>query len=141
MKKVFLFLTLLLFTFVGAMKADNVVVGLGMHYDEEQQAWVQNDSLWVSSYVPTYTYYNYSVSQQIYTAQEIGMAGKILDFTIRRYQGTANRSIKIYMKTVSESDMTAGYNQTVTEDDLVDAGVSAEEAKAILEEAQKFLKK
>ena len=29
----------------------------------------------------------------------------------------------------------------VTEDDLVDAGVSAEEAKAILEEAQKFLKK
>ena len=29
----------------------------------------------------------------------------------------------------------------VTEDDLVDAGISAEEAKAILEEAQKFLKK
>ena len=29
----------------------------------------------------------------------------------------------------------------VTEEDLVDAGVSAEEAKAILDEAQKFLKK
>ena len=55
MKKVFLFLTMLLFAFTGTMKADIVQIG-----DLEGAA--------NNTFLPMNSLYEYSYSQQIYTA-------------------------------------------------------------------------
>ena len=61
------------------------------------------------AYLPTYHFYKYSLSQQIYTAGEIGMAGTInsVDFY---YSGTASspsRNLEVYMSSTSLSTITA----------------------------------
>ena len=76
MKKVFLTLTMLLFAFVGTMRADVVEIG-------------SLDGAANNSYLPMNSLYNYSFSEQIYTAEEIGMAGTINELTMWLY-GNAN---------------------------------------------------
>ena len=53
-------------------------------------------------YLPTYTYYNYSLTQQIYTAEEIGASGYILsvDFHCSAEQ---TRTLDIYMVSTEKS--------------------------------------
>ncbi|MBR4837348.1 MAG: choice-of-anchor J domain-containing protein [Bacteroidales bacterium] len=89
MKKVFLFLTMLLFAFTGVMRA-GVDVEVGMASS-------------TNSYLPDYTYYDYAVSQQIYTASEIGMGGTINAISFDVASGSATRSLKVYMKHVTKS--------------------------------------
>jgi len=58
-----------------------------------------------NSYLPTNSYYNYSLTQQIYTADEIGMAGTINTLTMwLKNTSSYARNINVYMK---ESDITA----------------------------------
>ena len=77
-----------------------------------------------SSYLPGYCYYNYAISQQIYTATEVGGAGKIASLAIRpAVVGTPNRTIEIYLghtasTTLSSyehpTDLTKVYDGTAT---------------------------
>ena len=59
---------------------------------------------------PIGTYYNYSITEQLYTADEIGMAGNITSIGFY-YMGLAEKSlpITVYMKQVNDLDLaTAG---------------------------------
>ena len=49
-----------------------------------------------NSYIPTYTYYNYSLTQQIYTAEEIGQEGYILSVDFHS-SAAQTRTLDIYM--------------------------------------------
>ena len=49
-----------------------------------------------NSYIPTYTYYNYSLTQQIYTAEEIGEGGYILSVDFHS-SAEKTRTLDIYM--------------------------------------------
>ena len=72
MKKVFLTLTMLLFAFMGTMRADEVTIG-----NLEDAA--------NNSYLPMNSLYEYSFTEQIYTAEEIGTAGTINSITMWMY--------------------------------------------------------
>ncbi len=60
-------------------------------------------------YVPIGTYYNYSISEQLYTADEIGTAGTIQSISFY-YAGTIAKDfpITVYMKHVDASDLSTG---------------------------------
>ena len=57
-----------------------------------------------NSYLPTYTYYNYSLTQQIYTSAEVGDAGTItaVAFQVANSK-SASRTIDIYLSHTSNS--------------------------------------
>jgi len=56
-------------------------------------------------YLPTYTYYNYSLTQQIYTAAELGEAGSITAIAFQVGNSKAStRNLSIYMR---PTDLTA----------------------------------
>ena len=62
-----------------------------------------------SSYLPMYSLYEYSLSQQIYTADEIGTAGSISALTMwLKNTSSYARNFNIYMKEVSESAFASG---------------------------------
>ena len=87
-----LLITLLLFTFLGGARADEVTIG-----SLEDAA--------NNSYLPMNTLYKYSYTQQIYTAEEIGMAGTINSITVWLY-GNANlyeMPFDIYMLEVDKA--------------------------------------
>ncbi|MBO4575316.1 MAG: hypothetical protein J5708_08355, partial [Bacteroidales bacterium] len=92
MKKVFLFLTMLLFAFVGTMRAVEVTIG-------DPTATTTN------SYLPTYSLYEKSFTQQIYTADEIGMAGTINTLTMwLKNSSSYARNLNVYMKEIDETE-------------------------------------
>ena len=94
MRKIFLILSLCLFAFVGQIKADEVQIG-------------RISSSNTSRYLPISPYDNYSLSQQIYTAAEIGMPGTInsISFNINTPTsgGVTNRACKVYMANVEKT--------------------------------------
>jgi len=49
-----------------------------------------------NSYLPTHNYYNYSLTEQIYTAEEIGQAGAIMSIDIFSV-GSVTRTLEFYM--------------------------------------------
>ena len=57
-----------------------------------------------NAYLPTYTYYNYSLTEQIYTAAEIGQAGTItaISFKVSNSKSTT-RTVDLYLKTTTKS--------------------------------------
>ena len=61
-----------------------------------------------NSYIPTYTYYNYSLTQQIYTADEIGNAGTItaIAFKVSNSKSTT-RTLDVYLKTTTATAFTS----------------------------------
>ena len=73
---------MLLFAFMGTMKAGVVEIGDG--------------GTTVNSYLPTYTYYNYSFTQQIYTAEEIGDGGTIVSIAFYNNNNARTRNIDMY---------------------------------------------
>ena len=88
---------MLLFAFIGTMKA-GVEVEVGTAAS-------------TNSYLPTYTYYNYSLTQQIYTAEEIGMGGIINSISFQMASGDdRTRVINLFMKNVTRStfEITSG---------------------------------
>ncbi len=51
----------------------------------------------VNRYLPTYVLYKYSITQQIYLADEIGTDGKILSVAFYNNGGQRGRNIDVYM--------------------------------------------
>ena len=77
-----------------------------------------------NGYLPSYTLYDYSLTQQIYTADEIGMEGTITALTMW-LQNTSSyaRNYKIYMKEVYMSAFATNTDWvSMTDDDLVATG-------------------
>lgn len=111
MKKVFLFLTMLLFAVTGVMKAGvDMEVEVGM-------------ASTTNSYLPDYTYYDYAVSQQIYTAAEIGKTGPIKAISFDVSSGSATRVLDVYMKHVTRSSFSGTSNwESMSTADLVYSG-------------------
>ena len=56
-----------------------------------------------NSYLPTYNYYNYSFTEQIYTAQEIGMAGTINSIAFYNGGTAKTRTLDVYVKSTTKS--------------------------------------
>ena len=56
-----------------------------------------------STYLPTWACYNYSLSQQIYTAEELGTAGTITAIAFKNSTNTATRTFDIYLKHTSKA--------------------------------------
>ncbi|MBQ4206440.1 MAG: hypothetical protein II662_07270, partial [Bacteroidales bacterium] len=104
----------LLFGSTSFLRADEVTIG-------DPTATTTN------SYLPTYSLYDYSFSQQIYTADEIGMSGTINDVTLwLKNSSSYARNFNVYMKEVSEvafEDATAWVS--MTDADLVATGTLA----------------
>ncbi|MCR5657727.1 MAG: fibronectin type III domain-containing protein [Bacteroidales bacterium] len=70
-------------------------------------------------YTPIGTYYNYSITEQLYTAEEIGMAGTISSISFN-YAGTAAKDFTITV-----------YMMNVEAEDLSDAGISLADAEIV----------
>ena len=74
-------------------------------------------------YLPSYSYYRYTLSQQIYTPDEIGGAGTINSVSYFNAGGTHTRSYDIYMVYTDKSTFTSNTDWiTVMEADLVYSG-------------------
>ena len=102
-----LIMTLLL-AFIGVAKADVVEIGVG--------------GTSTNSYLPTYEFYNYSLTQQIYTADEIGTAG-IINSIAFYYVGTATRNLDVYMVNTTVGSFSGNSDWiTVTAADKVYSG-------------------
>jgi len=56
-----------------------------------------------NSYLPTYNYYNYSFTEQIYTAQEIGTAGTIKSIAFYNGGTAKTRTLDVYVKSTTKS--------------------------------------
>ena len=76
-----------------------------------------------SQYLPSYNYYKYALTQQIYTAEEIGTACTI--YTIAFYNGGAEktRTYDFYLKATTKSSFSSNADWvTVSESDKVFSG-------------------
>ena len=112
MKKVFLTMMMLLFAVTGVMRADEVTIG-------------SLDGAADNSYLPMNSLYDYSFTEQIYTFDEIGMAGTINSITMWLY-GNANlyeMPFDIYMvETDKETFASTADWVAVTAADIVYSG-------------------
>ena len=75
-----------------------------------------------STYLPTYNYYRYSLSNQIYAASEIGYTGKIKSISFFPTGTCANRNLRIYMMHCQETSFPNTVNIPVSDADLVYSG-------------------
>ena len=78
-----------------------------------------------ASYLPTYNLYNYSYTQQIFTAEEIGSAGTITSISFYAASNSANdvRNLTIYMVNTDKTSFSGGSDwEAVTSDDIVYTG-------------------
>ena len=104
---------MLLLAFIGVAKAETVVIG--------------NDGTSTSYYIPFNSLYNYSFTELVYPASEIGTAGDITSISF--YLGTANTStdqtndIVLYMKNVTRETFASTSDfEAVTSGDIVFQG-------------------
>ena len=74
-------------------------------------------------YLPSHSYYNYTLSQQIYTTEELGNAGIISSIAFYNGGTTKTRTYDVYMVSTTKSAF-SGANDwvTVTSDNLVYSG-------------------
>ena len=56
-----------------------------------------------NNYLPTYNYYKYSFTEQIYTAQEIGVAGTINSIAFYNEGSEKTRTLDLYVKSTTKS--------------------------------------
>ena len=76
-----------------------------------------------SVYLPSYNYFDYSLSQQIYTAAEFGSAGLITSIAFYNGGEEKTRTYDFYMKATDKSTFSSSTDWvTVTEDDKVFSG-------------------
>ena len=74
-------------------------------------------------YLPSYSYYNYTLSQQIYTAEELGSAGLISSIAFFNGGETKTRTYDVYMVSTTKSAFSGATDWvTVTSDNLVYSG-------------------
>ena len=61
-----------------------------------------------NAYLPTYTYYKYSFTEQIYLADEIGEAGVITEVSFKVSNSkSATRNVDVYMKSTAKTDFSS----------------------------------
>ena len=107
--KHFLLMTLLLFANIGGAKADEVTIGDGGTANNQ--------------YLPGYNLYNYSYTQQIYTANEIGTAGTINSIAFKNTGEEKTRTYNIYMALTDKETFESVTDWVaMSEDDLVFSG-------------------
>ena len=76
-----------------------------------------------NQYLPSYNYYNYSLSQQIYTAEELGEAGVITSIAFYNGGSEKTRTYDFYLKATTKSTFSSVTDWvTVTEADKVFSG-------------------
>ena len=76
-----------------------------------------------NSYLPAYTMYNNTLSEQIYTAEEVTMAGTISSISFYNGGSTKSPEIKLYLVNTDKSEFTNTTDWlTVTANDLVFEG-------------------
>ena len=76
-----------------------------------------------SDYLPTYSYYNYSLTQQIYTVEELGTPGVISSIAFFNGGATKTRNCDFYIKATEKSAFSSSTDwESVTADDLVFSG-------------------
>ena len=80
-----------------------------------------------NAYLPTYAYYNYSLTEQIYTAAEIGQAGTItsISFKVGNSKSTT-RNIDVYLKHTTKTAFTSktGWEALSTSDKVYSGNVT-----------------
>ena len=110
-KKVFSLMMTLLLAFMGVAKADVVTIGEGT----STTYWCPFNSL-----------YGYSFVEEIYTAEEVGMAGNITSISFdlsQSYSSEQTNDVVLYMKNVSRSTFSSNSDwETVTSGDIVFQG-------------------
>ena len=107
-KKVFSLMMTLLLAFMGVAKADVVTVGSGTE---------------TSTYVPSYSYYKFDISQQIYTAAEIGYTGTINSIAFYNNGAEKTRTWDVYMVKTTKTAFDSNSDWiTVSSSDLVFSG-------------------
>ena len=77
-----------------------------------------------ANYIPTYTYYNYSTTQQIYTADELGFgAGNVSKIAFYNNGSAVSRNIDVYITNTTKDSFTGGYDMVnMTAEDKVYSG-------------------
>ena len=76
-----------------------------------------------SSYLPSYNYYNYSLTQQIYTPAELGSAGTITSIAFYNEGAEKTRTYEFYMKNTTKNTFSSSTDWiTVTSSDKVFSG-------------------
>ena len=76
-----------------------------------------------NSYLPAYTLYNNTLSEQIYTADEIGLPGTITSIAFYNGGTTKSPNIKVYLVSTSETEFSSTTSWlTVTDSDKVYEG-------------------
>ena len=77
----------------------------------------------VNEYLPMYSYYNYSYTEQIYTAEEIGMPGSITSIAFKNSGTAYTRTCSIYMAHTTKETFTSSSDWVVmSASDLVYSG-------------------
>ncbi len=84
------------------------------------------DGTTTNSYLPSYSYYNYSVTQQIYTAEEIDASGNITSIAFYNAGTERARKYNIYMAHTTKSAFESGTDWiALTDANLVYQGAAA----------------
>ena len=101
---------------------DVTVVGIFKMTKEAEVAIGSGTS--ADSYLPTYAYYKYSLTQQIYTASEVGQAGTITKIAFKVSNSkTTTRSLDVYLKHTSKTAFTSNTGwETMSSSDKVFSG-------------------
>ena len=88
-----------------------------------QETVVIGEGTATSTYLPSYSLYNYSLTQQIYTSEEIGMAGTISSVAFYNSGSEKTRSYTMYMVTTDKESFASTTDWiTVTASDQVFTG-------------------
>ena len=75
------------------------------------------------NYLPSYNYYNYSMTEQIYTADEIGVAGTINSIAFYNEGAEKTRTLDFYLKTTDKEHFSSKTDWiTVTSSDKLFSG-------------------
>ena len=119
----------IVFVSIGVDLNSSFEYGFDVDCDEKPANWafLGYDDNGISIYLPSYSYYNYSLTQQIYTAAEIGTAGAInsIAFYNEYYEedNTKTRTYDIYLKATDKNEFFTNTDWiSVTEEDKVFSG-------------------
>ena len=111
-------------TLVGSDNGECVVAGtdvtINVNSTSSGDHNLGDDSDETNNYLPSYSFYNYALSEMIYTATEMGSAAYITAFKIYMSSYAQNRSINVYMKHTDKSEFTSNTDWVnFSNDDLV----------------------
>ena len=89
----------------------------------EEKGVVIGEGTATNQYLPSYSYYNYSLTQQIYTASEIGTGGFVKRLSFYNAGGEKTRNYEVYLVHTDKTVFESGTDWIpVSENDLVFSG-------------------